>query len=218
MIRVSDGKYGNISADHCTGAIDETWTWGAGSIVVGKSTGHASPGDTDLEVFLGTEAGKFLPYVYVGNNNDSSTVVPIRGYFNAVVGDGICYSGSRSGLICGNEVESTGVLICFSFLQCYWNGQTTQINAVPAAGNGDSGGPSFTLVQRADGTVGAYGNGIISGMPIPTPGPEYTNCSGDPGYYNSATSYRNCHETVYFAPLVRWAPNQSVFSLLKSTN
>lgn len=218
VMRVADGTYGNLSADHCGETIGQAWTWGSGSALVGNATGKVSVGDTDLEIFHGTAAGSFLPYVYIGSNNDSTNVLPIRGYFNAVVGDQICHSGSRSGMVCDNQVTSTGVFVCYKQAQCYWNGESKQISGVPASGNGDSGGPSFLLARRADGTVGAYGNGIISGMPIPNPGPEFTTCTGDPGYYIDAEHFRNCHTTVFFAPIVRWAPNQSVFSLLKSTN
>jgi hypothetical protein len=213
----NDGVFGNISADHCDDGTNNPWKWGpGGTLAMGSSTGQADPGSTDLEIFLGTASGSFIPYIYTGNNNDSSNVLPIRGYYNAAVGDQLCYSGAYSGMVCGNEVTSTGVYNCYEFLQCYWLGTTKQVSGLPSVGNGDSGGPAVVFAARADGSVGAYGAGIISGIFNITTG--HTNCIGDPGYYVDAQNKRLCGPDVFFSPLVRWAPNQSVFSLLASTN
>ena len=170
----------------------------------------------DLEIYLGTTPGSFIPYVYTGNNTDNYSVAPIRGYYNAAVGDRLCYSGAFSGLVCNNEVTSTGVYRCYEFIQCYWLGTTKNVNGVPSVGNGDSGGPVVAFAQRADGTIGAYGVGVNSGIFNVTK--ESTNCTGDHGYYEDEENFRLCGTDVLYAPLVRWAPNQSVFSLLISAN
>ncbi len=146
----NDGVFGNISGDHCDDGTNNPWKWGlGGTLVMGISTGQADPGSTDLEIFLGTASGSFIPYIYTGNNNDSSNVLPIRGYYNAAVGDQLCHSGAYSGMVCGNELTSTGVKNCYEFLQCYWLGTTKQVSGLPSVGNGDSGGPAVAFAVRA---------------------------------------------------------------------
>jgi hypothetical protein len=215
--RAQDTTYGNLSADHCGKALNSMWTWGTSGqgtapINVGLTTGQAA-GGSDLEVFLGSTASAVYPYVYTTNNNDSTTGIPIRGYANTVVGDRLCYSGAFSGLVCGNEVTSASSYICYAGFQCYWIATTTQIQGQPAVGNGDSGGPVFGIVQRADGTLGAYGVGINSGI---TGGS--TSCTGDPGYQRSDTDFRLCSKFVMFAPVARFMNAQSNFVMLISPN
>ena len=215
--RAQDTTYGNLSADHCGKALNSMWTWGtsgstASPINVGVTTGQAA-GGTDLEVFLGTTTSAVYPYVYTTNHLDSTTGIPIRGYANTVVGDRLCYSGAFSGLVCGNEVTSASSYICYAGFQCYWIATTTQIQGQPAVGNGDSGGPIFGIVQRADGTLGAYGVGINSGITGGT-----TNCTGQPGFQRSETEFRLCSPNVMFAPVTRFLNAQSNFVMLISTN
>lgn len=218
--RAQDTTYGNLSADHCGTSVGSMWTWGTSGrdnyngprINVGQTTGQAA-GGSDLEVFLGSTASAVYPYVYTTNNNDSTTGIPIRGYANTVVGDRLCYSGAFSGMVCGNEVTSASSYICYAGFQCYWIATTTQIQGQPAVGNGDSGGPLFGIVQRADGTLGAYGVGINSGITGGT-----TSCTGDAGYQRSDTDFRLCSKFVMFAPVTRFLNAQSNFVMLISPN
>lgn len=208
VFRLQDSAQNSLTADHCTAAGNENWTWGGGSISIGKSTAQA-PGDTDLELY--TEAGTLSAWMLVGSYNDSSTVAPIRGYLSPVGGNSVCYNGSRSGIVCSNPVDNADTYSCISggFLQCYWTRWSTQSSGIPAAGNGDSGGPVAVFgIRESDQTVGAYGMGVISMI-----SGAGTTCTGDP-----STSTRKCSANAGFAPLHRWASAQSTHNLVYTTS
>ena len=209
VLRGQDSQYNMLTADHCATVQNQTWYFGGGSHSAGKSTFQA-PGDTDLELFI--EPASLSTWVLVGNHTDNSTVAPIRGYVAPVGGNGICYSGSRSGLVCNNAADSADTYSCIGFLTCYWTRWTNQAAGVPAAGNGDSGGPVIALGQRADGTIGAYGIGVVSMIPGGSP----AVCTGDPGV--AADGGRKCSPNVGFAPLGRWASSQSTHNLVYTTS
>lgn len=209
VMRYQDSQYNMITADHCTDQQGVNWNWGGGSHTVGTSTFQAA-GDTDLELFI--EPASLSTWIFVGNNNDVSSVLPIRGYVSPVGGNSVCYSGSRSGLVCGNTLNSSDTYNCIGFLQCYWTRWSTQVDGTPAAGNGDSGGPVFVPLRRADdNTIGAYGIGIVSMIPGNSP----ATCTGDPG--STAAGGRKCSANVGFAPLSRWTSAQSTHQLVATT-
>ncbi len=208
VFRLQDSAQNSLTADHCTAAGNESWTWGAGSISIGKSTAQA-PGDTDLELY--TEAGTLSAWMLVGSHTDSSTVAPIRGYLSPVGGNSVCYNGSRSGIVCSNPVDNADSYSCVSggFLQCYWTRWSTQSSGIPAAGNGDSGGPVAVFgIRESDQSVGAYGLGVISMISGGS-----STCTGDP-----STATRNCSPNDGFAPLHRWASAQSTHNLVYTTS
>lgn len=206
VTRYADGQLNMISADHCTDLQGENWLYGNGTHSVGRSTFQA-PGGTDLELFV--ESDSVSTWVLVGAYQDNVSVAPIRGYLAPVGGNRICYSGAFSGIVCNNVLENSDVFSCVA-LQCYWTRWTHQSVGVPAAGSGDSGGPGFALIVRAeDNSVGAYGMGIIS----MTPFDSNTTCTGEPGASN-----RLCSPNVGFAPLGRWATAQSTHNLHYTTN
>jgi hypothetical protein len=205
VLRSADNQPNMITADHCTDLQGATWNWGTGTHSVGNSTFQAA-GGTDLELFIGPDS--LSAWVFVGSYTDASTVAPIRGYVAPVGGNNACYSGSRSGLVCSNVLESSDTYNCVAFLQCYWTRWSTQSAGTPAAGNGDSGGPVVILALReSDNSVGAYGVGAISMIP----GNSSAACTGDPG--STATDGRRCSANVGFAPLSRWASAQSTHNL-----
>ncbi|MGA7148189.1 MAG: hypothetical protein WBX17_06865 [Microbacterium sp.] len=109
------------------------------------------------------------PYVYTGPFT-SNTVTPINGNRNAPIGAEICYTGSYTGLVCGNIVTSktaswgtaTGL-------------RTDQAAGIISAGQGDSGGPGYWLTVE-NGTVKRYAAAIIGAGP-----PGTTQNGGCPG-------------------------------------
>lgn len=209
VLRYQDSQYNMLNADHCTDQQGVTWNWGTGSHKIGKSTFQA-PGDTDLELFI--EPDSLSAWVFVGDYQDASSVAPIRGYIAPVGGNSVCYSGSRSGLVCSNTLDSGDSFECIAFLQCYWTRWSNQTSGVPAAGNGDSSGPVVAFYLReSDNTVGAYGVGVISMIPSNSP----ANCTGDAG--STASGGRKCSAKVGFAPLSRWASSQSTHNLVYTT-
>ena len=173
--RVADAEPGMLSADHCGAALNASWWWGnAQNVTVGFTTGWAG-GGSDHEIWRQTQNQSV--YTLVGASTVSNSVLPIRGYYSAVFGDSVCYNGSRSGTVCNNAVTGTNQAICYIGTgQCYTGlTATSQTQGIPAAGNGDSGGPVIGFGNWPDGTPGAYGAGIISGMVNPG-----DVCTGDP--------------------------------------
>lgn len=210
VLRYQDSQYNMLTADHCTDLQGAEWTWGTGTHSVGSSTFQA-PGGTDLELFI--EPDSLSTWVFSGGHADVTTVLPIRGYVAPVGGNNVCYSGSRSGLVCSNVLDSADTYNCVAVLQCYWVRWSTQSAGNSAAGNGDSGGPVILLARReSDNTVGAYGLGAISMIP----GDSGPNCLGDPG--SAADGGRKCSPRVAFAPLSRWASAQSTHNLVYTTS
>lgn len=210
VLRYQDSQYNMLNADHCTDQQGVIWTWGYGSHKIGESTFQA-PGDTDLELYI--EPDSLSTWVFAGDYTDASTVAPIRGYIAPVGGNSVCYSGSRSGLVCSNVLDSGDTYNCVAFLQCYWTRWSNQSSGTPAAGNGDSSGPVVVFALRqSDNTVGAYGVGVISMIP----GNSSATCTGDPG--STASNGRKCSSNVGFAPLSRWASSQSTHNLVYTTS
>lgn len=209
VLRSADNQYNMITADHCTDQQGVPWYFGSGTNhSIGDSTFQA-PGGTDLELY--TEPDSLAAWVLVGSYTDSSSALPIRGYTAPVGGNSVCYSGSRSGIVCSNVLEANDTYNCVAALQCYWTRWSTQSNGIPAAGNGDSGGPVIIPVQRtSDNTIGAYGVGVISMIAN-----HSSSCTGEPG--TTAANGRKCSANVGFASLSRWASSQSTHSLAYTT-
>lgn len=206
VVRNQDNQPNMLTADHCTSATKESWQWGTGSVTIGSSTFQAA-GDTDLELF--TNSGPLSAWMFAGSYTDNTTVAPIRGYLAPVGGNSVCYNGSRSGPVCSNVLENSDAFSCVAFLQCYWTRWSTQSSGIPAAGNGDSGGPvAIFALRSSDNTVGAYGVGVISMMSNTS-----SNCTGDP-----STSARECSANMGMAPLSRWANAQYTHSLVYTTS
>lgn len=190
------GARGLISADHCGAGTSNVWRYSNNT----TSSTHMSPYQGMLTIAPGTPVdlglwydpvgtANFFPYIFTGDYLDTGTLSAIRGSVQPVIGDKVCYSGSRSGRVCDNTVIATGFLVCYSISQCYAaTTVTTHDASVEAAGSGDSGGPVYASV---DGKV--YAAGIISGII----GGSNT-CTGDPG----ATGGRQCSPTAIYEPHV----------------
>lgn len=203
----SSGERALLSADHCGGTVGQKWYYGGGmdsSRILGTAQGQA-PGGTDLELFKTSTPSLASGYIFTGSHSNSSSVSPLRGRYKAdIIGDSVCYSGSRSGLVCQNTVTSYAGGVCYSASMCYYNvTRTTQAQGTPAAGNGDSGGPVVTVLPGGH----VYATGIISGIPNGT-----ATCTGDPG--GSGASDRKCSSKAIFAPLEAYFDNTSGWGLM----
>ncbi|QAV70711.1 hypothetical protein ESZ53_09855 [Salinibacterium sp. UTAS2018] len=205
ILRFADLAHAYLSADHC-GKNGEAWNWGKhnGSLRVGYSTMQAA-GGSDIEIYTETEQMSALQMI--GGYTDTTSVVPIRGYYAPVGGDSTCFNGALSGPVCGNVLQNVDVLTPTD-AGLYWLRWTSQANGIPAAGNGDSGGPVGAFqVRSSDGSIGAYGLGIISAKnPFPL-----ATCTGEP-----PTDTRSCSDNVAFAPLSRWVGTQYTHGLAVS--
>jgi hypothetical protein len=201
------GERAIISADHCGGTPGENWYYGGGtdpSRIIGTAQGQA-PGGTDLELFVTANPSLVNGYIFTGSATNSSSVSPIRGRYTAdIIGDSVCYSGSRSGLVCQNTITSYAGSVCYSATMCYFNvTRTTQVAGQPAAGNGDSGGPVITVLLGGH----VYASGIISGITNGT-----ASCTGDPG--GSGPNDRKCSAQVIYAPLEAFFNNSTGWGLM----
>jgi hypothetical protein len=149
-----------ITAHHC-GAAGTTWRTGnySDSPFLGTMRDTKALG-ADIQRLSGSS---FQGVVYTGPNG-SSAASYVNGAVRPILGDSYCISGARSGLVCRNIVTSMNQSICYpADLVCY-TGQvyTNQESRVPAAGQGDSGGPAFATSSGA--SAGIYASGIISGI------------------------------------------------------
>lgn len=193
VAKISTMAQSMLTADHCATSTGETWYYGSGgnTRTVGVSQGQA-PGSSDLELYSAGSPSNITGHVMTGNYNNSNSVSPIRGYYNAsVVGGSVCYSGSRTGLVCQNEVTYVNAAACYSPSQCYLGmTYTSQVNGTPAAGDGDSGGPVISVLSGGH----VYASGLISGTVLGSP-----TCTGDPG--SDAQNGRRCSAHAIFAPV-----------------
>lgn len=159
--------------------------------------------DLDVELLLvsgaGASAGNGVYYGPSINppNNDpgSSTGIAVGGTINNVVGARLCTSGSYSGTICNIEIQLTNLTVTYALL----NGVSRVTNLVlaykllddsgitAAVGEGDSGGPAFSVVSGK-----AQARGVISGMRT---GDFVRPCTG------WVFAGRTCSVAVYYADL-----------------
>jgi hypothetical protein len=116
------------------------------------------------------------PFVWT-STWDSNVYTRIDGAASPYVGQELCDSGSYSGLVCGDIVRTTGVHMDLGGdLTSITGFQTQNSSNIPAAGNGDSGGPGYQLVSTANG-VRRWAVGNISAIPSGSP----ATCHGTPG-------------------------------------
>lgn len=158
------------SAHHCyRGVENEAWGY---TTITGYPTGNATSiygagmSNGDVAVWKGPIADHMLAAVFVGDHTVAgSNLYAVNGAMSNPVGSSVCYSGSRSGTMCSNTVIATDVTSCYGGgLPCYNNlVRTSQAANMPAAGNGDSGGPVYTTQS------GIYASGVISGIALGRP-------------------------------------------------
>lgn len=193
--RLDASARGMLSADHCgSGKPSTSWwySWTQNSnTVLGTFQGQLSGlAASDLGLWTGGQiADKGIPAVYVGSYTNATQADWVRGGNYPALGTDVCYSGSRSGNVCDNEVIAQGLTVCYDVFQCYAGiSMTSQRDSIEAAGNGDSGGPVYQMVG---GQLNA--SGIISGRVGGS-----STCTGDPG----ESGGRQCSPVNLFAPII----------------
>lgn len=179
----TQGTDGMLTAAHCTD-IGDVWTTPVG---VYYGTGTRRSIVTDAAMLAGSS---YIPAVYWGPYS-TNTRVAVHGAASPVEGSEICYSGSFSGTVCGNVVVATDVPYDLGGELDNLRGfRSEQWDGIPAAGQGDSGGPAvLAILDDATGEWVAWAGGIISAIPADSP----TGCTGVQG--------RNCSPTVYSADI-----------------
>lgn len=191
VVRASDpSQQGMVLAAHCGSlgsnfvTVDDLFAYRYGDLVA-RDTGYDG-------AILSMEWSQ--PFVWT-STWDSNVYTQIDGAASPYIGQELCYSGSYSGLVCGNIVRSTGVHMDLGGdLSSITGFQTQNSTHAPAAGNGDSGGPGYQLVNTANG-VRRWAVGIISAIPGGSP----TTCQGTPG---GGTTDRRCSPVVYSTSVV----------------
>jgi hypothetical protein len=172
-----------LFADHC-GEVGRVWGAGlySNSPLFGTAQETLANG-ADIRMLTG-------PVTYWGVNFvgpfDSSRGVAVRGYSPPVLDHSWCMNGSQSGTVCNNTVTSgpqTLNLIVDGEVVSYSNQyRSVQMDDLPAAGSGDSGGPAFRVVEGE-----LYAAGIISAIENGSDA-----CTGKP-----ATASRRCSAVVW---------------------
>jgi len=165
---------GGIFASHCGNPLDQwarpsaTGTW----FGMGQTT-HEVDG-RDGAMLTGTY---FNPAMYVGSYT-SAAYVSITGTANPVQNTEICYSGSYSGLNCGNLVSVPYYNYSLAGVGAIEGFRTANVQGYPAIGNGDSGGPGIVPVSAPNGGSYLWAAAIISAMPSNN---KSATCAGVPG-------------------------------------
>ncbi|MFF2267397.1 S1 family peptidase [Cellulosimicrobium cellulans] len=187
----NSSQHGMLTAAHC-GANGSNWIVSDGTFAY--SWGNVGQRDTTFDgmVVSGTYHNSFI-WTSTWNSN---VYTPINGVRNPYVGQEICYSGSFSGLVCGNIVDSTTVPYGLGGDLSSLSGFLTINSAgVPAAGNGDSGGPGYTLVNTTEG-LKRYAVGLVSAGPTAT---SSATCQGVPG--GTGPFDRKCSPAIIATPV-----------------
>ncbi|GGE98400.1 hypothetical protein [Mycetocola zhadangensis] len=179
-------EQGSMFAAHC-GGTGEYWVtydsfW---------DTSWYNYGTTDQRVpaYDGAIMKSNFSQPYMWTQGPTSTAYgAIKGQYTAPLGAEICYSGSQSGVVCGNIVQQRNFTYALDSgdLNSVSGLITQQAAGQPAAGNGDSGGPGYVILN-ASGVAARYATTIISAIPQNSG----TNCTGNPG-----GGGRSCSATV----------------------
>ncbi|MGY1914194.1 hypothetical protein ABC795_05550 [Blastococcus sp. HT6-30] len=193
--QLDPAKQGMMFAAHCgTSELGNDWVVsGANTYLWGKTV--AFDWDHDGAII---DSGFSQPYMWIGAY-DTTNYTKINGGRNAYKNQELCYSGSYSGLVCGNVVTETGVLYKLDNgkLSNITGFMTQQKSGTPAAGNGDSGGPGYEVTYDTySGSYKRYAVGIISAIPMNSP----AECLGVPG--STAENGRKCSPTVYATSVI----------------
>jgi len=125
-----------LSAGHC-GSDGQTARDGGGQ-TMGTIAGDSNPRD---QLYIDTSsAGR----IYNGGVGTGEFSNPVVGAARSFVGDFVCTSGAYSGTRCGSRVTAVNQTINFGYL-VFETVRADKIDGTAAIGNGDSGGPVFSL-------------------------------------------------------------------------
>ncbi len=171
-----------LSAGHC--AANGNYAYDGGGDYMGTVSGDTNAYDT---LYINTRsAGR----IYDGGVGTGEFSKPVAGASRSYVGHWLCTSGAYSGARCNIQVKATNQTIWVGSYYMYGLVRAEQVNYTNAAGNGDSGGPVFSLTSDysrviAKGTISA---GDSYGAPA--------TCTGVP-----ASSTRKCSWRIWYADI-----------------
>ncbi|GAB7193493.1 hypothetical protein NUM3379_42030 [Kineococcus sp. NUM-3379] len=178
------GQTKMLSAGHC--GANGGGAYDGGGQFMGTIGGDSDAYDT---MYLNaSSSGR----VYDGGVGTGEFSKPVAGASRSYVGNWICTSGSRSGARCNIQVRSVNRTIWVTNgsgqgYHMYGLVHAEQAQRTNAAGNGDSGGPVFSLSADPNRVVA---KGTISAIDRSTA----TTCTGEP-----ASATRTCAWRMYYA-------------------
>ncbi|HUQ61709.1 hypothetical protein [Lentzea sp.] len=118
-----------------------------------------------------------------------------------IAGDWLCDSGSFSGTICDIRATQTGLTICLNGFGCVNNSvEAVHQGGYSAGGNGDSGGPVFSVQQPGDRLVA---RGTLTAISVAAA--DLRQCSGVP-----AENGRRCSQRIIFPDIVAQMADHNV--------
>jgi hypothetical protein len=171
-----------LSAGHCASNGQNAYDGG------GDWMGTVS-GDSDAydRLYINTNsAGR----IYDGGVGSGEFSKPVIGAARSYVGDWLCTSGAYSGARCGIQVRATNVTIWVGSYYIYQLVRAEQVNYQNAIGNGDSGGPVFSLAADHSKVIAKGTNTAIDlGTQVA--------CTGIP-----ASATRRCAWRMYYVDVV----------------
>jgi hypothetical protein len=193
----SIGKTYEITASHC-GAIGSSW-YSGGGLFIGNAEGHTNAYDS---LFINTTPqGGSEGRVYDGPGVWSSGQFSKPVDHAAHIGNNgfVCLSGALTGAKCNTQVTSTTDSDCSDpSLGCVHLIDAVSRSSQIIAGQGDSGGPVFTLTGTNNSRDVAVG--LVHGN---IPGTSVVSCP-DPlnGHISGFPSTRLCSTNVSFTDVI----------------
>ncbi|HEX7308417.1 hypothetical protein [Lentzea sp.] len=182
-----------LTAAHC-GAAGSFYTNGNGDFI-GSVESRSVASDSEIINATGQ------PRVWIGDSIQTELVQPTANQYGldvigssaTIAGDWLCDSGSFSGTICEIRATQTGLTICLTNFGCVNNSvEAVHQGGYSAGGNGDSGGPIFSVQQPGDKLVARGTLTAISVAPA-----DLRQCSGVP-----AENGRRCSQRIIYPDIV----------------
>jgi hypothetical protein len=178
-----------ITAAHCG---EGTWSTGLANVIGSTIPTRDVSRDAEL-IQTSAAAGVYSGGSIIGDAPQSSRAV-VGASVNRT-GDLVCTSGSFSGEICDIRVVGTGQSVNFDGFGVVRDlvRAESQVNQA-VGGNGDSGGPVFSLSG-----VTAVARGTITGMPL---GSDERPCKGVPGGAAGDPEARHCSRVTWYPDII----------------
>jgi hypothetical protein len=131
--------------------------------------------------------------IYDGGVGTGEFSKPVVGASHSFVGDYLCTSGAHSGARCGIQVKTINQTVYFPDFNYYIYQlvRAEQLNHTNAGGNGDSGGPVFSLSADPNKVIA---KGTLTGGDLTN---TQVSCTGIP-----TSSTRHCAWRIWYVDVV----------------
>ncbi|MFI6101072.1 hypothetical protein ACIA8G_36470 [Lentzea sp. NPDC051213] len=185
-----------LTAAHC-GDTGSYFTNGAGDYV-GTVEGRAVASDSAIVGATGQARVWIGDSIETGANQYGLDVI---GAASTLPGDWLCDSGAFSGTICDIRAMQTNLTICLGGFGCVNNlVEALHQGGYSAGGNGDSGGPVFSVSQPGDRLTA---RGTLTAISVASG--DIRQCSGVP-----EGNGRRCSQRIFFPTIMAQLAGQDV--------